>query len=402
MAQNNLPTQQRGQQDIAGVLSKSIPAFKMALPKSMDPDRMARIALTTIRRSDQLMRCNPMSLAGAVLESASLGLEIDSRGLAYLVPYKGEVTLIVGYKGLMQLAYRSGKITNIYADVVFKKEVEAGNVSITLGTERSLRHDFDILTSGPMRETTPDNPPVLAYAVAVFRDGAKHFEFVTEAEVKKRKATSAASEKGFLWNKWLEEAWKKTAIRKLCKYMDLSPEVQRAVALDEQSESDNKRQTFDFAGSIDVDFSTNGVAEGAVDYDTAPFNEAMAAHGISPEDPHLASFVKLAADQARIPVDRVKTEAAGDVGGFVAGFKKWLEAKQPNGKSSQTKKEQGKKPADGPPASEIDAETGEVFADPFGGEDSTASTIFCPHKEKEVDELECPGCSMREKCPSWE
>ena len=388
MTQNNLPAQRGEGQSIATMLNQSIPAFKLALPKSMDPERMARIALTTIRRNHDLMNCNAQSLVGAVLESASLGLEIDSRGLAYLVPYKREATLIVGYKGLMQLAYRSGKITNIYADVVFRKEVEAGKVAITLGAERSLRHDFDILKSGPMREVSADNQPVLAYAVAEFRDGAKHFEFVTEAEVKKRKAVSPAAGKGSLWNKWTEEAWKKTAIRKLCKYMDLSPEMQRAVVLDEQAESESKRQTFDFAGSIDVDFSTNGIPDGDDDesiYDTAPFNEALAAHGISPNDTHLETFVKLAADQARIPVDRVKAEAAADFERFIEGFRTWIAKK-----SSQESKAQPQK-------------SKPVQAEPEAPEAQPSTLIECPKTGEDVSRNhECQSCKDREtNCPHW-
>lgn len=386
MAQNNLPAQRGEEQSIATMLNQSIPAFKLALPKSMDPERMARIALTTIRRNRDLVNCNAQSLVGAVLESASLGLEIDSRGLAYLVPYKREATLIVGYKGLMQLAYRSGKITNIYADVVFRKEVEAGKVGITLGAERSLRHDFDILASAPMREVAADNPPVLAYAVAVFRDGAKHFEFVTEAEVKKRKAASAASGGGFLWSKWLEEAWKKTAIRKLCKYMDLSPEVQRAVVLDEQAESETKRQNFDFAGSIDVDFSTNGVAEDDIDYDTASFNEAMAANGISPDDPDLAEFVKQAAELNRSPADKVKVEAATDIEDFLSGFKGWLDKRKPQEQPRQTKKAQAESEPQGEP--EHPAES---------------PMIECPKTGEMVSRTgECQPCKKRETdCPHW-
>lgn len=393
MAQNNLPAQNVGG-DIATILNKSIPAFKMALPKSMDPERMAQIALTTIRRSDALSRCNPMSLAGAVLESASLGLEIDSRGLAYLVPYKGSITLIVGYKGLMQLAYRSGKLNNIYADVVYRKEVEAGRVAVTLGAERSLRHDFDILASGPLRTEADDNPIVLSYAVAVFKDGSKHFEFITDSELQKRKKVSASGGKGFLWNKndkgisWIEEGWKKTAIRKLCKYMDLSPEMQRAVVLDEQADHEGgKRQNFEFAGSIDVDFSTNGVAEDDVDYDTVPFNEAMSAHGVSPDDPDLAEFVRQAAELNRSPLDKVKVEAAADIEGFLSGFKGWLDKRKPQEQSRQTKKAQDKP---------------ETRAEPEQpGEPSIM--LVCPKSEAEVSRTgECQKCGDRENnCPHW-
>lgn len=58
----------------------------------------------------------------AIVEASSLGLELDLRGQAYLIPFGKEVTLIPGYKGLMDLAYRSGRVTNIYAEVVCEND----------------------------------------------------------------------------------------------------------------------------------------------------------------------------------------------------------------------------------------------------------------------------------------
>lgn len=299
---------------VAAALKQSIPALAMALPKHMDPERMARIALTTIRRKSDLQRCDVNSLAGAVLEAASLGLEIDSRGLAYLVPYKQEATLIVGYKGLMQLAYRSGKISNIYADVVFQKEVEADHVEITLGAERGIRHDFDILKSAVLRQEGADNPVVLAYAVAVFKEGHRHFEFVQGPEVEKRRWTNKAAEKGFLWNKWLEEAWKKTAIRKLCKYLDLSPEMQRAVVLDEQAESGEGHQVFDVADSINVDFSSPEpepqTATDAVRGKVAAAAAAAAAAAEAGSQPEQAASIFCGRDQEPVFLDHCASSCA--------------------------------------------------------------------------------------------
>src|SRR5436309_12826592 len=58
-----------------------------ALPKHMDADRLARVAITTLRQTPRLLECTPQSLLGALMLSAQLGLEPGPLGHAYLVPF---------------------------------------------------------------------------------------------------------------------------------------------------------------------------------------------------------------------------------------------------------------------------------------------------------------------------
>ena len=89
------------------------------LPKNLSPERMARIALTEYRKNKKLQECAPASFMGALMKCSELGLEpASSLGHAYLVPYGTECQLIVGYRGFMHLARKSGKIKNMYARVV--------------------------------------------------------------------------------------------------------------------------------------------------------------------------------------------------------------------------------------------------------------------------------------------
>ena len=74
-----------------------------ALPKHMDADRFTRLALTTLRKTPQLQQCAPESFIGALLTASALGLEPDVNGECYLVPYKRECTLIVGYQGIAKM-----------------------------------------------------------------------------------------------------------------------------------------------------------------------------------------------------------------------------------------------------------------------------------------------------------
>jgi recombination protein RecT len=209
------------------LIQKSAPAFEKALPAQIGVDRFVRIVTTTVKQNPALLNCDPFSTLGAIMESAQLGLEIDPRGLAYLVPYGNKCTLIIGYKGLMDLAYRSEKIRNIYAELVF----ESDEFSIELGSERKLHHRVD-----PLKPRSGNI--ICAYAVAEFRNGGSHFEWVQSWEWLKRQRVSAAGKRGSgPWKEWEEEMIKKTAIRKLCKYLPLSPEVQRAVVMDELADA---------------------------------------------------------------------------------------------------------------------------------------------------------------------
>ena len=254
---NNAPAQRTqsappAQGGVASMLNQMMPAIKRAMmggsekERQQKAERFARVALTSIRNNPQLARCAPESLMGALMTSASLNLEIDARGLAYLVPYKGEIQLQVGYKGLKELVYRSGRVKAIYAEVVYVKEVEANMVEIGIGLNRHLRHDVN-----PLKLELRTGPLALAYAVAIMSDGEKHFEFVTPDEVSKRR-NAAQSKNSPAWSGWEEEMWKKTAIKKLCKALPISIDAERAVALDDAAEA-GERQVFDVDDAIDID-----------------------------------------------------------------------------------------------------------------------------------------------------
>ena len=227
-----LPANTPAKKDIDSVMRGMLSQVQMAAPKHLDSDRMIRLALTSIKKNKDLMQCftnNPSSVLASFMESVQLGLEIDTRGLAYLIPYKGACTFQVGYKGLISLAMRSGKLRNIYAEVVYESEKD--NVHIDLGLSRNLTHKFDF--------TTPrDGKLILSYAVAVFLDGSTHFEYIQPHHIEKaKKSAMGASSQYSPWNTHTEEMWKKTAIKKLCKYLDLSPELAEAIAKEEEHEA---------------------------------------------------------------------------------------------------------------------------------------------------------------------
>ncbi|WP_209121553.1 recombination protein RecT [Alkalihalobacillus sp. BA299] len=206
-------------QSISAYLKKLGPEIQKALPKHMDADRMARIALTTIRTNPKLLQCELPSLMGAVMQAAQLGLEPGLVGHCYIIPYGKEATFIIGYKGMIDLARRSGNIESIYAHVVYEND----EFEYELGLQPKLVHKPATKNRGKM---------IYAYAVAHFKDGGYQFEVMDMEEIEKRRDRSKASKNG-PWVTDFEEMAKKTVIRHMWKYLPISVEIQQQATQDE-------------------------------------------------------------------------------------------------------------------------------------------------------------------------
>jgi recombination protein RecT len=215
---------------IAGDAFKSQVA--LALPKHMTPDRFARIALTALTRTPKLMDCTRESLLGCLMTCSQLGLEPDGR-LAHLIPYKDQCTLIVDYKGYAELAQRSGLIETLHADLVCENDVFDYN----LGKVTVHRPDF----------RRPRGKPFAAYAMATTKTGATFYSVLTADEIysiRDRSQGWIAFQKG--WTKsspWDPsnpvsegEMMKKTAFRRLVKWLPLSPELRAALDTEDREE----------------------------------------------------------------------------------------------------------------------------------------------------------------------
>jgi recombination protein RecT len=203
----------------------------MSLPRHITPDRMIRLAMTTVQRTPELLECEPRSLAGALLQASQLGLEPDGvLGQAYLVPFrnnktgKREVQFIAGYKGLVSLARRSGEVSSIDARVVR----EGDRFAYSFGLSPTLTHS-------PAEAPAATAPITHAYAVIKLKDGGHQFDVMTKAEIDAIRAQSRAGQSG-PWVTHEAEMAKKTVLRRALKLAPMSVEAHRAVALDELAE----------------------------------------------------------------------------------------------------------------------------------------------------------------------
>ena len=231
-----------GGSTVANFFDANKAAIKAVLPQHMTPDRMCKIALRAMQTTPKLMQCTVNSLFGAVISCAQLGLEPNTpQGHIYLIPFENkrkgttEVQVIIGYKGLIDLARRSGQIVSISSHAVRENDL----FDVDFGTEESIKHKPRL--DGERGEITG------FYAVAKLKDGGTQFEYMSRGEVDRirndsqgyKTALRFAKEGQPLNTPWAtnyEEMGRKTAIRRLCKYLPMSIEMANAIELDHRAD----------------------------------------------------------------------------------------------------------------------------------------------------------------------
>ena len=223
--------------DLQTLLTRMTPEIARALPRHVNPDRMARIAMTALRTTPKLAQCTPESFLGCIIQAAQLGLEVNTPlGHAYLLPFEDRrnnrttCQLIIGYQGAIDLARRSGMVRSIYAFPVY----EGDDFSWELGLDPTIRHRP---SSREDRGSTDRGAPRLThvYAVAKLEGGEPIFTVLTRAEVDRYRHRSRAANSG-PWTTDYEAMCLKTAIRRLYRWLPKSAEMARAEAFDEAPE----------------------------------------------------------------------------------------------------------------------------------------------------------------------
>lgn len=224
------------------------PAIAQAIPKHLTPDRLLRIATTSIRTNPKLKVCSPESLLGAVMQCAQLGLEPSILGHAYLIPYKNkgvdECQFQIGYKGLIELARRTGQISSIMAQAVHQND----EFEYEYGINEKLRH---VPADGDR------GPVVKYYSYAKFKDGGYSFMVMSRQDIVIHRDKFSKAKNFGPWVDHFDEMAKKTVLKSLMKYMPISVEFQRAVDQDEttkyfDSSAENMSEIVDVTDWKDV------------------------------------------------------------------------------------------------------------------------------------------------------
>ena len=230
-------TQQTG---LKVLLQKMQGQIAKALPSVLTPERYTRMVMTALSTNPQLQSCTPESFLGAVMQAAQLGVEPNTPlGQAYLIPYKNkrkigdkwydvlECSFQLGYKGLLDLAYRSGEVSIVDAQAVHEND----EFSYEYGLEPKLK----------FKPALKDRGPVIAY-YAMFRTRQAGYNFTVMSKEDivafKNQYSQAAGSKYSPWNTNFDAMAKKTVLKQVLKYAPLKSDFVKAVAADETVKTD--------------------------------------------------------------------------------------------------------------------------------------------------------------------
>lgn len=231
--------------------SKFKEQFAAALPKFLDTDHFIRSAITELRLNPALAECSVPSVLGYFMQAAACGLEPASvLGQCYPVPFNNkktgqkEAVFVLGYRGMLSIARRSGEIASVIAEIVYEKD----EFSIEYGMEPKLIHKpFIDGDPGAMKG---------AYCVVRFKgEGVEPvIKYMSKAEIDKRRARSKSSSYG-PWVTDYPEMAKKAVFRSIFKWLPISIEQIQATTTDGAVSRYNPNvQADDIDDLIEVDF----------------------------------------------------------------------------------------------------------------------------------------------------
>ena len=235
-----------------------------ALPSVLTPERFTRITLSALSTNAKLAETTPQSFLGAMMTAAQLGLEPNTPlGQAYLIPYRNhgvlECQFQLGYKGLIDLAYRSGEVSTIQAHVVYEND----EFEYELGLEPKLRHV-------PAKSDRGD--PVFFYAVFRTKDGGYGFDVMSVDDVRAHAKKYSKAFSNGPWQTNFEEMAKKTVLKRVLKYAPLKTDFVRGLSADETIKTQISEDMFSVpdetvieAEGYAVDEATGEVIEGGDD-----------------------------------------------------------------------------------------------------------------------------------------
>lgn len=249
-------------QAMGDLLKRMRAQIEKALPSVITPERFTRIALTAYSRNEKLQECTAESFLGSMMQAAQLGVEPNTPlGQAYLIPYRNrgvmEVQFQLGYRGMIDLAYRSGEVQNIQAHEVYENDT----FEYELGLEPKLRHVPALKDRGDV---------ILYYAVFKLTNGGVGFEVMSKEDVeafaKKKSKTYGTGP----WQSDFDAMAKKTLIKRLLKFAPLKSDFVRAVIADETIKSGISENMADLPDeTVTIDAETIAPTENA-DYEEIP------------------------------------------------------------------------------------------------------------------------------------
>jgi len=213
-------------EDLRGSLEKLKPQIRAALPGHIKADKFVRVLMTAVSTTPALVDASRSSLFGACLKLAASGLMPDGKEAA-IVTFKlkdgtVQATAMPMISGILKLVRNSGDLASISPGIV------CANDEFDYWVDENGDH----LKHRPnLKEDRGDM--ILAYAVAITKDGAKYIEVMSKKEIEKVRNSSRAKDGG-PWSQWYDEMSKKTVLRRLAKRLPMSTDIEDAVKADDE------------------------------------------------------------------------------------------------------------------------------------------------------------------------
>jgi len=237
------------------LLQKMEGQIAKALPTVLTPERYTRMVMTALSTNPQLQKCTPESFLGAVMQAAQLGVEPNTPlGQAYLIPYKNkkkigdkwyqvlECQFQLGYKGLLDLAYRSGEVSIIDAQAVHENDF--------------FEYEYGLEPKLKFKPKLNDRGPVIAYyAMFKTKNGGYNFLVMSKEDVIAHKDQySKAAGSGYSpWSTNFDSMAKKTVLKQALKYAPLKSDFVKEVATDGTVKTNIQPNMVDVENEIEME-----------------------------------------------------------------------------------------------------------------------------------------------------
>ncbi len=229
----------QNKKEIIDLLEKQKDQIKRAFPREVNVDRVIRIIITALSREPILAKCTPISILGCAIQSAQLGLEPDSiLGQCYFIPFYNsqkkvyEAQLVVGYRGYIDLAYRSGMIKSIFASAVIKED----DFAYEYGSNQFLKH----IPKHRDKTSIAWDDIIGSYAYVYTIQGGFVFKVLDKLELEIARSYSKSTSEKSAWNTRPNIMAMKTSLRQLNKFMPLSPQLRIVDMLESMYEGDSQ------------------------------------------------------------------------------------------------------------------------------------------------------------------
>ena len=209
-------------QVLAFTIAQKQSSFASIQTRYLPAERLVKLAQVMVAKTPKLAECSMLSVIDSLMTCARLGLEPSEPGGVWLVPYKVSGRMIcqsiIDYRGLLDVARRSGEIAAVHADLRYAADAWEFAIDTASPVLVKLRH---VPSEGERGNVLG------AYAIAKLKNGECHAIYLTKEQIEGfRKRSRGADSEYSPWVKDWDAMAKKTACRRLVNLLPRTPEVQ--------------------------------------------------------------------------------------------------------------------------------------------------------------------------------